>query len=199
VVRGSTSNQNIRVEFTELSAGPEILAAHAARISFHEVIVLGYRDAMADDEADAATLLTLLAFRQVRQSEDVGPVRMVAELLDQRHAPLAEASGADDFIVSDELTSLMLAQLSERRELDQVFIDLFDREGCSIELREATRYGAHEASTFADVVATASSVGHSAFGFRRAETGEVVVNPAKSAPLRLSAEDEVLVLAPGNG
>jgi Trk K+ transport system NAD-binding subunit len=197
-VRATVSARNVLVEVSELAGGPELVAAHAARISFNEVIVLGYRDALDDNAADATTLLTLLAFRQVRQSEDVGPVRMVAELLDQRHAPLAEASGADDFIVSDELTSLMLAQLSERRELDQVFIDLFDREGCSIELREAAQYGGQEATTFADVVATASSQGHSAFGFRRGGTGEVVVNPAKSAPLRLGVEDEILVLAPGH-
>jgi hypothetical protein len=70
--------------------------------------------------------------------------------------------GADDFTVSDGLTSLMLAQLSERRELDQVFVDRFDREGCSIELREAAQYGAHEAGTFADIVATGSAQDHSA-------------------------------------
>ena len=160
--------------------------------------MLGYRDALDDDEADARTLLTLLAFRQVRQQEDVGPVRMVAELLDQRNAPLAEATGADDFIVSDELTSLMLAQLSERQELSQVFADLFDRAGCSIELREAPRYGAHLATRFADVVATASSLGDSAIGFRVAASGEVVVNPSKSTPLSLGRDDEILVVAPGS-
>ena len=52
-----------------------MVAAEAARLSFHEVIVLGYREAMTSDQADALTLLTLLAFRQVRQSEDVGPRR----------------------------------------------------------------------------------------------------------------------------
>ena len=72
---------------------------------------------------------------------------MVAELLDQRHAPLAAASGADDFIVSDELTSLMPAQLSERRELIQVFDDLFDHDGSSVELRPARAYGAHMATS----------------------------------------------------
>ena len=114
---------------SELRGGPEVVAAHAARISFHEVIVLGYRDALPIDQADSRTLLTLLAFNQVRQGLDVGPVRIVAEMLDQRNAALAEATGVDDFVVSDELTSLMLAQLSERAELGQVFDDLFDRSG----------------------------------------------------------------------
>ncbi len=197
-VRSQISVRNVTVEVSELSGGPELIASHAARISFHEVILLGSRDVSTDD-ADAHTLLTLLAFRQVRQSEDVGPVRMVAELLDQRHAPLAVATGADDFIVSDELTSLMLAQLSERHELHQVFVDLFDRAGCSIELREALQYGAHQARSFADVVATASTVGHTAIGYRSARTGEVTINPPKSAPLTLAVDDEVLVLAPGIG
>ncbi len=196
-VRAQVSAVNVHLEINELVGGPEAVAAHAARVSFHEVIVLGYRNAMGNDEADARTLLTLLAFRQVRQTEDVGPVRMVAELLDQRNAPLAQSTGADDFIVSDELTSLMLAQLSERMELIHVFDDLFDREGCSIELREAPVYGAHMATTFADVVATASAQGHSAIGYRVAATGEVVVNPAKSAALSLLRTDEVLVVAPG--
>ncbi len=195
-VRAEVSTKNVEVEITVLTGGPEIVALHAARISFHEVIVLGYRDGSIDD-ADSRTLLTLLAFRHVRQHEDVGPVRMVAELLDQRNAPLAEATGADDFIVSDELTSLMLAQLSERHELSQVFVDLFDRTGCSIELRETLQYGAHKATSFADIVATASSLGHSAIGYRRTATGEVVVNPAKSAPLSLGVDDEVIVVAPG--
>ncbi|MCU1395842.1 MAG: hypothetical protein JWM34_4270 [Ilumatobacteraceae bacterium] len=196
-VRGMLTTRNVTLEVSELGGGPEYVAAHAARRSFHEVIVLGYRKALSDDEADARTLLTLLAFNQVRQAEDVGQVRIVAEMLDQRNAPLAEATGVDDFVVSDELTSLMLAQLSERQELDQVFADLFDREGCSIELRPASLYGAHLATTFADVVATASSLGQSAIGFRRATSGQVVVNPAKSDPLRLDRADEVLVIAAG--
>ena len=197
LVRSQLTTQNVTLEVSELGGGPEVIAAHAARRSFHEVIVLGYRQAMSDDEADARTLLTLLAFNQVRQADDLGPVRIVAEMLDQRNAPLAEATGVDDFVVSDELTSLMLAQLSERRELSQVFDDLFDRTGCSIELRVAPLYGAHEATTFADIVATASARGDSAIGYRRASSGQVVVNPAKSAPLILSREDEVLVIAPG--
>ena len=197
-VRAEVSVRNVTLEVAELQGGPEFVAAHAARISFHEVILLGARD-VPTDEADSRTLLTLLAFRQVRQHEDVGPVRMVAELLDQRHAPLAVATGADDFIVSDELTSLMLAQLSERRELHQVFVDLFDRDGCSIELREALQYCGHQARTFADVVATAASVGHTAIGYRLRRSGDVIVNPPKTAPLSLAVDDEVLVLAPGHG
>ena len=188
--------RNVNVEVNVLVGGPEAIAAHAAQRSFHEVIVLGYRDSQSTDDADARTLLTLLAFRQVDHTLVASPpVRIVAELLDQRHSPLADAIGADDFIVSDELTSLMIAQLSERRELDAVFKDLFDREGASVELFDGARYGATHARTYADIVVTASAQGQSAIGYRIASSNTVVVNPAKSAPLQLADGDEILVIA----
>lgn len=184
----------IRVRITELEGGPEIAAAHAAQTSFDKVILLGYRDALGVDDADARTMLTLLAFHNLAQQSGMSS-RIVAELLDQRHAPLAEASGADDFIVSDQLTSLMLAQLSENIELRQVFADLFDREGCAVELRPAARYGAQHATAFGQVVFSASMQGHSAIGYRRAGDGEVIVNPPKSEPIQLTKDDEILVIA----
>jgi Trk K+ transport system NAD-binding subunit len=199
-VRSRLSTQNVRLEVTELVGGPEVVAKRAAEEAFHEVIVLGYRDTLERDDADARTLLTLLAFGQLRQEQpERGParqIRLVAELLDQRNAPLAQATGADDFIVSDELTSLMIAQLSERQQLHQVFDDLFDRSGSSIEMHPAAMFGAHHASTFGDVVVTASARGHSAIGYRLARTGQVVVNPAKSSAIQLDRDDEVIVVGP---
>lgn len=194
-VGASLDVRNVAIEVSELSGGPEVVAEHAARRSFHEVIVLGYRDA-GEDDADAHTLLTLLAFQQVRRDETLGPVRMVAELLDQRNAPLARVSGADDFIVSDELTSMLLAQLSERHELEQVFLDLFSPTGCSIGLEASDRYAGSDATCFGDIVATAAALGHSAIGYRLGATGEVVVNPPKSRLLSLGPDDDIVAVAP---
>lgn len=193
--RAELQTRNLRVQFEEVTGGPEAVISLAAREPFHEAIVLGYRDAMSIHDADARTLLTLVGFRQVKQDPSIGTVRIVAEVLDQRNARLAQASGVDDFIVSDELTSLMLAQLSERAELIQVFDDLFDREGCTVELRPAPWYGSGAAQNFGDIVATASSVGVSAIGYRSAASGQVVLNPSKSAALRLDREDLVVVIA----
>ena len=194
-VRAAVNVQHVVIEVDELAGGPESVAEHAARNAFHEVIVLGYRNDLTIEEADARTLLTLLAFARVRDREAVGPVRMVAELLDQRHAPLAQATGADDFIVSDELTSLMLAQLAERHDLDRVFVDLFDSDGCTIELRSAKLFGAEAATSFGQIVATLSTVGATALGYRRSSTGDVVINPAKSENPRLQADDQLLLLS----
>ena len=193
-VRSQLVTEHIAIEVSTHRGGPEDVAAHAARRAFHEVIVLGQRGDLSPEDADARTLITLLAFKQAVQRHGLGQVRIVAELLEQRHAPLAMATGADDFIVSDELTSLMIAQLSERAELDQLFRDLFDPEGTTIEIVRARAYGASEATCFADVVAAASAAGHSALGYRREADGVVVVNPTKSDPVTIALEDGIVIL-----
>ena len=150
-------------------------------------------------------LLALLAFNRLVERSGLGPVRVVAELLEQRHTPLAVATGADDFVVSDELGSLMIAQISERHELESVFRTLFDYHGENIELSAVDRYGAALGTCFADVVAAASTLGHTALGYRRASDKRVVLNPPKSAPLLLTSADEIVVLRaapiapPGHG
>lgn len=193
-VRASVVAERVRLEVSTHQGGPLETALHAARLALQEVIILGRRDGVPSEQADAATLMLLLAFNQLTSAGRLGPVRIVTELLEQRHAPLAMATGVDDFVVSDELTSKMIAQLSERWELDQVFRDLFDATGCRIELVVADRYGAVSCTSFAQVVAAASSQGHSAIGYRRASDGVVCLNPAKSAPLALDSADEILVL-----
>ena len=196
VVRRSVQTRNLTVELSLVGSRPEDIAACAARQPFHEAIVLSRRDGSPPADADARTLLTLLALHQAVDQRGMGPVRVVAELLDETHGPLAQATGTDDFIVSDGLTSLLIAQIAERRELDAVFRLLFDPAGPNIELAPADRYSATEAGCFADLVAAASLQGHSAVGFRRAEDGIVVLNPPKSAPLALRRADEVVVLRP---
>jgi ion channel POLLUX/CASTOR len=96
--------------------------------------------------------------------------------------------------VSDALTSLMIAQVAERRELGAVFRTLFDPEGATIELAPVDRYGATECHSFAEVVAAASVLGHTALGYRRGLDGAVTLNPNKNEPLVLRRSDEVVVL-----
>ena len=83
-----------------------------------------------------------------------------------------------------------MAQLSEHGALDRVFRVLFDRGGATIQMVPAADYGVTtRAGTFADVIAAATALDQCAIGYRRHEDGEVVVNPAKNAPLQLDDLD----------
>jgi hypothetical protein len=123
-------------------------------------------------------------------------VRIVAELLDQSNVAIATTTGVDDFIVSDALASLMIAQLSERAELQAVFDDLFDPHGAVVELRRAPTLVPDEQLPYAAVVAAAINQGASAIGYRLAATGAITMNPPKSSLVQLGRDDEVLVIGP---
>jgi voltage-gated potassium channel Kch len=182
--------ERLTVRFLPGADDPDRLAALAAEREYRHIVVLGYRDGLAPAEADARTLLTLLTLSGTR-----GRARVVAEVIDSRNAVIAERTGADDLVVSDQLSSLMIAQLAERPELSQVLGGLFAAEGASISLRAADLYVPPDRCLFATVVAAARAQGHVALGYRLAAGGTVVLNPPKSAPVTLSADDQVIVLA----
>jgi hypothetical protein len=105
--------------------------------------------------------------------------------------------------VSDRLISLLLTQISENKQLNAVFADLFDADGTEIYLKPAADYVTPgRPVTYATVVEAARRYGQVAIGVRiRAESGDasrsygVHVNPRKSVPVTLTAEDRVIVLA----
>lgn len=175
--------------------GPDDLRQLRAHGDPQQIVVLGYRDALSVDDADARTLLTLLGLRTVWPAQGTHEVRIVAELLDQRNLALAVPVGVDDLIVSNALSSLLMAQLSERAELLAVFDDLFDAEGAAVEMRAADTLVGPEPVPFATVVAAAAASGGSAFGYRLDATGTVVLNPPKSALVTLGPADMVALVS----
>jgi hypothetical protein len=193
VIEG-TSLVNATVTARGGRGGPEDLLTLPELGPFDQVIVLAYRDALDENEADARTLLSLLALRMVWPKGEDHNVRIIAELVDQRNLEIASPVGIDDLIVSDALTSLLMAQLSERGELLAVFEDLFDPEGAVVSLLDAPGVVPAQPLDFATVVAASSAKGASAFGYRLAATGELHLNPAKSATVTLGAGDQILVI-----
>lgn len=159
-----------------------------------QIIVLGYRDSLSPDDADARTLLTLLNLRRVFPNHASRHVRIVAELLDQRNLVLADPVGVDDLIVSDALASLLMAQLSEHAELQAVFDDLFDAEGVTVDLVPATNLVLPGPTTWREVVLAAAVHDMSAFGYRVEATGTVVLNPQKATAVELSPGDQIIAL-----
>ena len=197
---------HIDVEFVQGGAiDGDRIAEQLAGDRYDQIIILCYR---GDDvsASDARTLLTLLQVRQATQAEDCpnAGVRLVTELLDTRDVELAMVANPDDFVVSERLTSLMLAQLSENLGLRGVFEDLFDAEGVELVLVPASRYAQPGVEVaYGDVVRAARERGHVCVGYRRAAGpaeggiagGGVVVNPSKHGHVTLAADDQVLVLA----
>ncbi|WP_437968195.1 potassium transporter TrkA [Sorangium sp. So ce260] len=170
--------------------------------AYDHVVTLSYSDALDPQEADARTLITLLHLRDI-EAKRGQRFSIVSEMLDVRNRELAEVAHADDFIVSDKLVSLMLAQISENRDLAAVFEDLFDPEGSELYLKPARDYvRLGRPVSFATIVEAARRRGEVAVGVRLAAQADdaaqaygVKVNPRKRAPLTLAEGDRIIVLA----
>ncbi|HXV42408.1 MAG TPA: potassium transporter TrkA, partial [Anaerolineae bacterium] len=107
--------------------------------TYQHVIVLSYADQFEPQEADSHTLITLLHLRAITE-QNGNSFSIVSEMLDGRNRELAEVTRADDFIVSDKLVSLLLAQISENKKLAAGFADRFDPDGCELYLKPAGDY-----------------------------------------------------------
>ncbi len=170
--------------------------------TFDHVVILSYSDVLERQRADARTLVTLLHLREIGAAAGRN-FSMVSEMLDLRNRAVAEVTRADDFIVSDRLTSLYLSQISETRELGAVFDDLFGAAGSEIFLRPASDYVVTgRPVTFYTVVESARRQGQVAIGYRRhalfgdaTQSYGVLVNPDKSVPMTFEPRDKVIVLA----
>ena len=170
--------------------------------TFDQVILLCYSDQLEVQEADARTLITLLHLRDMAEKGG-HDFRIVSEMLDVRNRELAEVTQADDFIVSNKLTSLMLSQISENKELNAVFTDVFDPDGSEIYLKPAGDYVTLGAEvSFYTVVEAAKRRGEVAIGYRQMADAKnagksygVAVNPKKSDRVAFAKEDQVIVLA----
>jgi 5-methylthioribose kinase len=173
-------------------------------LTYDSIMVLGYSDHMEAQSADTRTLITLLHLRKL--SERLGEhISVVSEMIDIRNRELAEVTRADDFVVSNRLVSLMLAQASENEYLSAIFDDLLDEDGSEIYMRPIGDYVDLDLPvSFYTIAEAARRRGETAIGYRRRRTddaddsrnmGGVVVNPSKSARLSYEPEDRLIVLA----
>ena len=192
---------NQKVSFQRGDTTDRRLLESIRAADYDHIIVLSYAGLDAQ-EADAKTLVTLLHLRNIAERDET-PFSIVSEMLDLRNRELAEVTNVDDFIVSDHLVSLMMAQLSEDANLYSVFTDIFDPEGSEIYMKPVGDYvELGKPVNFYSLVEAARRRGQSALGFRleaearsAAKSYGVHTNPKKSEMVLFSAEDKLIVVA----
>ncbi|HEY9764103.1 MAG TPA: hypothetical protein V6D07_16350 [Trichocoleus sp.] len=168
---------------------------------YNHVIVLCNPD-LEPDQADAQTLVTLLHLRDICDRHQHN-FQVVTEILDVRNQALAQVARPDDFVISEQIISLMLAQVAEQKSINAVLTDLFNPEGSEIYLKPADAYVAVDRPVnFYTVVEAARQRGESAIGYRRtvdannmARSYGVVINPTKDQLIEFEPQDAIILLA----
>ncbi len=168
---------------------------------FDTIILLGYRRGMSVAEADSRTLLTMMLLKRGMQSLGSATPRIITELLDAESVDLAYLTGADDYIVSDAITSRLMTQIADRPWRGDALRALYGPHGPSIRLVEVRELGLAGKHTWNEIVAVAYSLGLLAIGWRLAspQGADPVLNPAGGEGLLLDNADNLIVIGGGHG
>ncbi len=193
--------QNLAVTVVKASTTNRAVLEEHLTGDLDQIIVLCYDRDLDVQKADSRTLVTLLHVRDIL-SRLGSETPVVTEMIDDRNRVLASVADVDDIVVSGEIVSLLVTQLSEDGRLEAVFKELLGAEGSEIYLRPAEWYvEPGDDVSWATVVAGAARRNETALGLKSALLAEpemkfgVVVNPPKSQTYTIGAGDAVVVLA----
>ena len=130
---------------------------------------------------------------------------VLSEIRDPRTKALAEIAEASDYVVSNEIVSMLMAVVSENREMNGVWADLFDADGNELYLKHARLFaGPNEQVSFYDLMARARMRGEVCIGYRKvSDSGDedhgVVLNPAKKTETTVFGENDRVIVLSENG
>ncbi len=197
----SKSMTHQRLRYAEGDIGSRAMLDALKVASYDHIILLSYSD-LPVQQADAQTLITLLHLRNIAEQQQID-LSIVSEMMDLRNRTLAQVARADDFIVSDQLISLMISQLAENKALDQVLSVLFSADGSEIYIRPIQDYIKTDRMVdFYTLTEAAGRRGETAIGYRQMAFKDdasrgfgVKLNPKKTEKIRFGVSDMIIVLA----
>ena len=194
--------QNMKVEFYNDDVTDRKVLNSLMAKNFHHVVLLSDKYTNDIQQSDANTLITLLHLRDISEKTDY-VFNTVSEILDNRNRQLAEVAKVNDFIISEKIISLMLAQISENKYLGPVFQDLFDADGSEIYMKPAQNYIKKGATVnYYTVVEAARRKNEIVIGYKiKSQQNDstkafgIYTNPKKSTEVCFAEEDMLIVIA----
>jgi hypothetical protein len=134
---------------------------------YDNIIILAGSDS-EEEHVDAArvdseNIVALLLLRRIfsQYPTESGDTKLITEILDSQNDALVAKAGVHDVIISNRLISMIMAQISESRDIEKVYDDIFQEDGSEIYLKPASLYfeSLPIQATFADMMAIAQQRG----------------------------------------
>lgn len=173
------------------------------------VMVLG--DASAGggaEESDTRAIIALLLLRDFRQRANIAHQEVCSEILDPKNRELAATTEIHDIVISNEMVSMVLAQITYEPRIRPVLEDLFQSEGSEIYIKDLSLYvPTGQPVTFEHLVLAAKARGEVALGIQNytpdgsAKYG-MRLNPDlqfRRTPFTPGPKDRLIVLAEDDG
>ena len=172
------------------------------------VMVLGDAiDGKSAEDADTRAIIALLLLRDARRRAQSTTVqRVCSEILDPKNRELAATTQINDIVISNEMVSMVLAQVTYEPRVQAVLEDLLRSEGSEIYVKPMSFYVPEgQATTFEYLTLAAKARGELAMGMQiyvedPKKNYGLVLNPTtRSAPIVPKPGDRLVVLAEEDG
>lgn len=155
-------------------------------------------DAECDDEkADAHTLLLLLQLSNIADTTGI-EFTVASEMRKVENQELARMTRVNDFVVSSNITALMMTQISQNRQQRLFLEDLLDEDGSEFYRKPVSHYvKCGEPVDFYTVTAAAARYGEIAVGYQivNGSKFKTTCNPQKAEKITFHPEDAIIVIA----
>ena len=158
------------------------------------------------NESDAQTILILLLLRKIfdQYPDETVNTRLITEVMDSNNRNLISDVGVKDFVISNRVISMLIAQMSEEARIKDVYDILFQEDGSEIYLKPLSVYFENipDEMTFADCMAIAEKREEICLGVKiKADEMDgnknngVKLIPEKNTKYSFTAEDCLVVLS----
>ena len=177
---------------------------------YDNIIILAGTDSEEDyvDAArvDSENIVALLLLRRIfsQYPTESGNTKLITEILDSQNDALVAKAGVQDVIISNRLVSMIMSQISESRDIEKVYDDIFQEDGSEIYLKPANLYFGKLPMqvSFADMMAIAQKRGEVCIGVKlkmlendKESNNGITLIPEKNTVFNLHKDDSLVVLA----
>ncbi len=187
---------NIAVETIECDINKRDNLSELMSKNIDHVLLLSADDCEVET-SDSMTLLKLIHLRDIAQ-KDGRVFNITSEMKSTVNQKLANVARVNDLVVGSNIVNLILTQISENRDLANVFTELLHAEGSEIYLRKASNYiKLGKEVDFYTVTEIVKEKNEIAIGYKRQfnDTFEIVTSPTKSDKIVFGTEDYIVVLS----
>lgn len=206
-------NSVVRAETTDF----EIIKKYYSGNLF-SIIILGYDTTKNIQERDADTILTLLHLNNIETEIIKGKTKRqiledqntVAEIYHEKNRKIVALSNTCDYIISENILSSIMTQISEQPLIMGVYDEIFDSDGVEIYLRDIDKYFDFPKNneienqsvinkSFIDIMSRTLEEKEIVIGYRKKinnEKAELVINPKEKENLiEFKPKDELVVIS----
>lgn len=154
-------------------------------------------DSQEPEVSDSQTLLRLILLRDIADKAQ-RRISITTEMRSADNQKLASQARVDDFVIGNNFTSLLMAQISENHRISPLIADLLDESGSEFYMKPAANYvPIGEPVNSYILTESAARKGEIYVGYRLmgAAKRDVIVNPLKDDTIVFGQEDQLVVIS----